>query len=196
MFLMAFISLVVRKGRSALCRLTYKIIKMKRITKLNKIAFAACFAFFLAGMAQLATSCNNAPASEETASEEPPVHKEVDPLARGKELYVSYCQICHGEHGDGAMAELLKIQPPDLTLIAARRDGNFPAEQIRKIIDGTEPVEGHGSGDMPIWGVTFKVSENLGDDEQVKKEIQNIVIYLQSIQREAPAGEAPAEGEG
>ncbi len=74
----------------------------------------------------------------------------------------------------------------------------FPAEEIRKIIDGTDPVEGHGSGDMPIWGITFKVSENLGSDEEVKKEISNIVIYLQSIQKEAPAGEeggeAPAEG--
>ena len=171
---------------------------MKRITKLNKIVYAACFVFFLSGMAQLITSCNNAAPAEETASEEIPVHKEVDPMARGKELYMSYCQICHGENGDGAMAELLKIQPPDLTLIAARRDGAFPAEEIRKIIDGTDPVEGHGSGDMPIWGVTFKVSENLGSDEEVKKEISNIVIYLQSIQREAPAGEeggeAPAEG--
>lgn len=169
---------------------------MKRITKLNKIIYAACAAFFLAATAQFLTSCNNAAPAEKAAAEEAPVHKETDPLARGQELYVSYCQICHGENGDGAMAELLKIQPPDLTLIAARREGNFPAEEIRKIIDGTEPVEGHGSGDMPIWGVTFKVSENLGDDAQVRKEIENIVIYLQSIQREAPAKEAPAEGEG
>lgn len=171
---------------------------MKRITKLNKIIYAACFAFFLAGIAHLATSCKNSGSSEAVASEETPVHKEEDPLARGKELYVSYCQICHGEFGDGAMAELLKIQPPDLTLIAARRDGNFPAEEIHKIIDGTEPVEGHGSGDMPIWGVTFKVSERLGSEKAVQEEIENIVIYLQSIQREKPAEtesgeEAPEE---
>ena len=173
---------------------------MKRITKLNKIIYAACFAFFLAGITQLATSCNNAASSEGTAAEEAPVHKEVDPLARGKELFVSYCQICHGEHGDGAMAELLKIQPPDLTQIATRREGNFPADEIRKIIDGTEEVEGHGRGDMPIWGLTFQKSENLVTHEEVKEEIGKIVIYLQSIQREAPAGtetsEEPAEGEG
>lgn len=180
--------------------LPIKIIEMKRITKLNKIIYAACFALFLAGTAHLMTSCNNSASSEKTAAEEAPVHKEADPLARGKELYVSYCQICHGEHGDGPMAELLKIQPPDLARIAARREGNFPADEIRKIIDGTEKVEGHGSGDMPIWGVTFQVSEQLGSKEEVDKEIGNIVIYLQSIQEEAPAGEGkseePAEGEG
>ena len=52
---------------------------MKRITKLNKIVYAACFVFFLSGMAQLITSCNNAAPAEETVSEEIPVHKEVDP---------------------------------------------------------------------------------------------------------------------
>lgn len=162
---------------------------------MNKIIYAACLAFFLAGIAQLATSCNNPVPAEETAAEEMPVHKETDPLARGKELFVSYCQICHGERGDGPMAELLKIQPPDLTLIAARREGNFPADEIRKIIDGTEKVEGHGSGDMPIWGVTFRVSEQLGSKEEVNKEIGNIVTYLQSLQREAPAeGSETKEG--
>lgn len=160
---------------------------MKRTTKLNKIIYASLLAFFLTGTAHLVTSCNNSRPSETTASEEAPVHKEEDPLARGKELYVSYCEICHGKQGDGPMAELLKIQPDDLTLIAARRDGNFPAEEIRKIIDGTEPVEGHGSGDMPIWGLTFRESEGLESEDEVRKEIENIVIYLQSIQREKPA---------
>ena len=97
------------------------------------------------------------------------------------------------------MAELLKLEPTDLTLIAAERGGTFPAEELRKIIDGTEEVEGHGRGDMPIWGVTFRVSEHLGSQEEVSKEIQNIVIYLQSIQEKAPAGETgemPAEEEG
>ena len=98
------------------------------------------------------------------------------------------------------MAELLKLEPTDLTLIAAERGGTFPAEELRKIIDGTEEVEGHGRGDMPIWGLTFQKSENLVTHEEVKEEIGKIVIYLQSIQREAPAGtetsEEPAEGEG
>ena len=144
---------------------------MKRITKLNKIFYTLCLAFLLAGAAQFTVSCNNAGQPKETAAEEAPVHEETDPLARGKELYMSYCQICHGEHGDGPMAELLKLEPTDLTLIAAERGGTFPAEELRKIIDGTEEVEGHGRGDMPIWGLTFQKSENLVTHEEVKEEI-------------------------
>ena len=109
---------------------------------------------------------------------------EGDPLASGEELYVSYCMICHGEKGDGSMSELLTVAPPDLTKISARRDGNFPEDEIYKIIDGRQEIKGHGTREMPIWGLTFKNSEKLKKEKQVEKNIQRIVKYLKEIQVE------------
>lgn len=105
-------------------------------------------------------------------------------LASGEELYVSYCMICHGEAGNGSMAELLTVEPPDLTKIAARRGGEFPEEEIFQIIDGRQTLKGHGTRDMPIWGLTFKNSEKLKNEKQVEKNIQKIVDYLKTIQTE------------
>lgn len=105
-------------------------------------------------------------------------------LASGEELYVSYCMICHGEQGNGSMAELLTVQPPDLTKISARRNGEFPEEELYKIIDGRQMMQGHGTRDMPIWGLTFKNSEKLKNEKQVKENIERIVEYLKTIQAE------------
>lgn len=107
---------------------------------------------------------------------------EGQPLASGEELYVSYCMICHGETGNGSMSELLTVQPPDLTKISARRNGAFPTEEIYNIIDGRQTLKGHGTRDMPIWGLTFKNSERLKNEKQVKKNIDSIVEYLKTMQ--------------
>lgn len=80
------------------------------------------------------------------------------------------------------MTEYLKLPPADLTMIAARRGGNYPAEEIYQIIDGRVSVAGHGSGDMPIWGPTLKASETLNNEKEVRESINNLVDYLKSIQ--------------
>ncbi len=105
-------------------------------------------------------------------------------IASGETLFQSYCVSCHGMDGKGggAMGEYLKLPPADLTRIAARRGGNFPEEQIYQIIDGRNPVAGHGSGDMPVWGIALKESEQLKNEKQVRQSIQNLVGYLKSIQ--------------
>ena len=57
----------------------------------------------------------------------------------------------------------MKTRPPDLTLFAARNGGTFPAALVGKIIDGRQPLPGHGGPDMPVWGDAFRrVNENLG----------------------------------
>jgi mono/diheme cytochrome c family protein len=107
-----------------------------------------------------------------------------NPIATGKDLYISYCAICHGADGKGGgvMTEHLKLPPADLTKIASRRGGNFPEEQVYQIIDGSSPVAGHGSGDMPVWGQTLKESEDLKNKKEVRQSINNLVDYLKSIQ--------------
>ena len=144
----------------------------------------------LLGMALLMAQCSDAAeessskadAEKEAAMAEAPVRKASDPLERGEELYLSYCKICHGAQGKaGPMADLLKIPPPDLTQIAARRDGNYPEELVFDIIKGSENLKGHG-GPMPVWGETFRESENLETEEEVNAEVRKIVAYLKTLQ--------------
>jgi mono/diheme cytochrome c family protein len=108
------------------------------------------------------------------------------PVEEGKEWFVSYCVICHGEKADGmgAMADSLQVHPLDLTRIAQRRGGNFPDEQIAKIIAGKENVPGHSNAEMPDWLETFKKSENISDEKVLMEKINHIVAYLKTLQQQ------------
>lgn len=72
----------------------------------------------------------------------------------GQELYSRFCASCHGAtgRGDGPVAGSLKVEVPDLTLIARRAGGVYPRERIEKIIDGRHIIGAHGSRTMPVWG--------------------------------------------
>jgi mono/diheme cytochrome c family protein len=102
----------------------------------------------------------------------------------GSTLYGTYCASCHGRsaRGDGPLAEVMRRRPPDLTEIAKRNNGVFPKEIIFKVIDGRQPVRGHGGPDMPVWGDAFKRSIDVGGEEAVKNRIQALVDYLEMIQ--------------
>ena len=79
------------------------------------------------------------------------------------------------------MAASLRSAPPDLTLLAQNNGGEYPAEDVARIIDGRNPLPGHGGPDMPIWGDAFK---NAGtDDEEVARKIQSIVDFLERRQK-------------
>jgi len=101
--------------------------------------------------------------------------------ASGSAIFENYCAACHGRsaRGDGPLADSLKTRPADLTLIAKRNGGSFSADQVSKIIDGRNPVKGHGGGDMPIWGDAFGKS---ADPMPVEEKIRRLVLYLQSVQ--------------
>jgi mono/diheme cytochrome c family protein len=102
----------------------------------------------------------------------------------GSTLYGTYCASCHGRsaRGDGPLADVMRRRPPDLTEIAKRNNGVFPKEIIFKVIDGRQPVRGHGGPDMPVWGDAFKRSIDVGGEDAVKNRIQAIVDYLEMIQ--------------
>ena len=103
-------------------------------------------------------------------------------VEEGRALYVSYCQVCHGEHGDGAMSDRLSSPPPDLRQISARRNGEFPEEYIAGVIAGRERITGHPASDMPSFWIAIRNGENLSSDEQVEEKIDLLVAYLKSIQ--------------
>ena len=102
----------------------------------------------------------------------------------GGELYRTYCAVCHGStaRGDGQLASSMTRKPADLTEIAKRNGGLFPAELVFRTIDGKNPVRGHGGADMPVWGDAFARSRDGGNPETVKRMIQSLVDYLESIQ--------------
>ena len=78
----------------------------------------------------------------------------------GRVTFQRYCASCHGAegHGDGNVAQYLKIPPADLTRIQAENDGEFPADDVRAFIDGRRDVAGHGTREMPVWGEVFQSS--------------------------------------
>ena len=102
----------------------------------------------------------------------------------GSTLYGTYCASCHGTsaRGDGPLADSMRRRPADLTEILKRNNGVFPKEMVFRVIDGRQPMRGHGGPDMPVWGDAFKRSIEVGGEEAIKNRIQAIVDYLEAIQ--------------
>ena len=100
----------------------------------------------------------------------------------GRQLYVDNCASCHGAsaHGDGPMADQLRVRPSNLTDLTRRNGGMFPTARVGRIVDGRD-VSSHGNPDMPVWGTTF--TRRGLDDAAVKARIEAIVRFLDSIQQ-------------
>ena len=113
-------------------------------------------------------------------------------VAKGRVTYRVYCINCHGAKakGDGTLAELLTVQPTDLTLLTKDNNGTFPADRVMKSIDGREQIRGHGMKEMPVWGDVFQTTraEPSGEDETAEerahRKIRELVLYLDSVQVE------------
>jgi mono/diheme cytochrome c family protein len=101
----------------------------------------------------------------------------------GAEMYREYCASCHGKEGrgDGPAADALKVRPPDLTTLARRKGGKFPAGDVYQVIKWGGGIVGHGSKEMPVWGRAF-LSVSGRSQEQADQRIKNLVRYLESIQ--------------
>jgi hypothetical protein len=50
-----------------------------------------------------------------------------------------------------------------------------------RIIDGRQPVRGHGSIEMPVWGDVFRTG-NTPNDAAIRDRIVALVRYLEGIQ--------------
>lgn len=102
---------------------------------------------------------------------------------QGAALYKAYCAACHGMDGKGGgpVAVALKSAPPDLTRIALRSNGIFPAQRVQRIITGEEPLPaGHGTREMPLWGPVF--SQIAWDQDLGRVRVDNLTRYLEKLQ--------------
>ncbi len=101
----------------------------------------------------------------------------------GAEMYRAYCASCHGVKGkgDGPAAPALKREPTDLTTLAKRSGGEFPAVRVFQSVEGDAAIPAHGSREMPVWGAAFR---HMGgsDEAALKLRLRNLVRYIESIQ--------------
>jgi mono/diheme cytochrome c family protein len=116
---------------------------------------------------------------------------DADPNAgvSGEHDFNMYCASCHGEdaRGNGPKAFSLAKKPPDLTRLTERY-GEFPRDRLARMIDGREPLPGHGEREMPVWGVWFKAesAQDLGgaegDEASVQRRVDNLIDYIAGLQ--------------
>ncbi len=88
---------------------------------------------------------------------------------RGRELYVRYCVLCHGDHADGRGVRSLGLdrQPADFT--TPQWSGpDAPARAYRAIREGVSGTP------MPSWSTLSEA------------ESWDLVAYLVSVSKEAP----------
>lgn len=105
------------------------------------------------------------------------------PSNSGKDMFVSYCAVCHGKDGkgNGPAATAMKIPPSDLTILAKGNGGKYPASHVAAVIRGQAALASHGTQDMPIWGPLFS-SISQGHEAQVQQRVSNLVSYIDSLQ--------------
>jgi mono/diheme cytochrome c family protein len=106
-----------------------------------------------------------------------------DPLVRGQALFETYCQGCHGPHGEGngPVAPLLTLSMTDLGELYARY-GEFPEEYVASTIDGRAELEGHGSREMPVWGNIWTLPDDPVSQERINRQIDGLVEFVRSLQ--------------
>jgi len=105
--------------------------------------------------------------------------------ASGKEMFIAYCAPCHGADGkgNGPAAPSMKAAPTDLTQMAKKNGGKFPANSLASTLKfgGGASAGAHGSADMPVWGPLFQSLDRF-HDTSVQQRVSNLINYIESIQ--------------
>jgi mono/diheme cytochrome c family protein len=124
-------------------------------------------------------------AQEQTATK--PVVKETaiqqTNAASGKEMYTEYCAPCHGMDGKGTgpAAGAMKTPPTDLTQLAKKQGGKFPANHVTSVLKFGPGARAHGSADMPVWGPLFQSLDRY-HDTTAQQRIANLIGYIETLQ--------------
>jgi mono/diheme cytochrome c family protein len=107
----------------------------------------------------------------------------------GADLYQFYCSSCHGPTGKGGTVRSREsTPPPDLTVLARLNNGVFPRDRVRDAIrfgPTASRLAAHGTADMPVWGAVFRGLDP--NDEVTEIRIENLVLYIASLQEAAKA---------
>lgn len=123
----------------------------------------------------------------QTNTEQKPVVKQTPikqtSAASGKEMYSQYCAPCHGINGKGGgpAAPAMKAAVPDLTQLAKKHDGKYPANSVASVLKFGSGPASHGSAEMPVWGPLFQSLDKY-HDTVVQQRISNLVEYIGTLQ--------------
>ena len=136
----------------------------------------------ISGMLALVCASGGAGGAQEQQESDKQYQQLLIRSVEGPDLFRAYCASCHGKDGkgNGPVALTLKATVPDLTIITASNDGNFPVARMKRIIMGEGMIASHGSREMPVWGPIFHQVEEDVDRGNVR--LENLVTYLESIQ--------------
>jgi mono/diheme cytochrome c family protein len=103
--------------------------------------------------------------------------------ASGQEMFMNYCASCHGKDakGNGPAASALKIQPADLTALAQKNGGKYPAMKVTAVLSGQVDLAAHGNKEMPVWGQVFWRMSG-GRAAEVQQRVANLNHFIESLQ--------------
>jgi len=146
------------------------------------VARLLVFSLALSSATLLLLACNLGTAKPQLPSARTQDQSTVIPL-NGARIFQNYCASCHGVNGngDGPVAPALNAKVPQLTTLAQRNGGMFPADRVRNIIAGDRVSAAHVSWEMPICGPIFHQIENDQDLGYVR--LQNVTEYLNTLQQ-------------
>ena len=101
----------------------------------------------------------------------------------GKDMYNTYCAVCHGidGKGEGPAASALKIPPTNLALLSKKNGGKYPSIKVVASIRGETALPAHGSKEMPVWGTLFWTMSS-GHEAEVQQRVTNLTHYIESLQ--------------
>jgi mono/diheme cytochrome c family protein len=110
-------------------------------------------------------------------------HSAAEASLSGAQIYKQHCAACHGNDlkGNGPAPPPFKDRTPDLTTLAQRHEGKFPDAYVADVLRNGIAISAHGPAEMPIWGPTFKESEQLSS-AQIDDRIAKLSAYIKSMQ--------------
>jgi len=107
--------------------------------------------------------------------------------ASGKQMYATYCAVCHGVdgRGSGPAAAALKDHPTNLAQLSRENGGKFPDAHVYTILMFGMDNPAHGSKDMPVWGPALRSLDrgSPSPDMQEHQRVANLTNYLKSMQQ-------------
>ena len=131
-----------------------------------------------AGISLAQTNTDQKPVVKQTAIKQ-------TSASSGKEMFTQYCAPCHGVDGkgNGPAAGAMKSQPADLTQLASKNHGNYPASHVASVLKFGEGVGAgaHGSAQMPVWGPLLQSLDKF-HDTAVQQRVSNLVSYIETLQ--------------
>jgi mono/diheme cytochrome c family protein len=101
----------------------------------------------------------------------------------GARLYKQHCAVCHGMDlkGTGPIPSPYR-PPPDLTTLARRHGGKFPAAYVSNVLRNGVRLPAHGPAEMPVWGTDLATKDER-DEAQVSERIKALTDYIESLQQ-------------